>query len=312
MYNEINKQLYNLKERIRIKEKLESLRDTATIELEEKLHNRDELIQVLEKEERDVIKLESTGMSSLFLSLMGKKEDRLDKERDEYLTAKMKYEENVETIRELEAEIHYANIELKKYQSANEDYLKAVKGKRQIILREDSAESKRLKEGLETINELKLDIKEVKEAIAAGEKTNASLESMKSHLTTAQSWGVWDMLGGGLISNIAKHSAIEKANQIAHTTQSNLRAFEKELSDVNNFTEISVDLSSFATFADFFFDGFFVDWFVQSKINNSIANVDNAYSNIDEIIWHLKNDLENLESKLSKNEIEIKEILEKR
>ncbi len=312
MYNEINKQLYNLKERIRIKEKLESLRDTATIELEEKLHNRDELIQVLEKEERDVIKLESTGMSSLFLSLMGKKEDRLDKERDEYLTAKMKYEENVETIRELEAEIHYANIELKKYQSANEDYLKAVKGKRQIILREDSAESKRLKEGLETINELKLDIKEVKEAIAAGEKTNASLESMKSHLTTAQGWGVWDMLGGGLISNIAKHSAIEKANQIAHTTQSNLRAFEKELSDVNNFTEISVDLSSFATFADFFFDGFFVDWFVQSKINNSIANVDNAYSNIDEIIWHLKNDLENLESKLSKNEIEIKEILEKR
>ena len=92
------------------------------------------------------------------------------------------------------------------------------------------------------------------------------------------------MLGGGLISNIAKHSAIEKANQIAHSTQINLKSFQKELSDVNNFTEISVDLSNFATFADFFFDGFFVDWFIESKINNSISNVDNAYNEINDIL----------------------------
>ena len=312
MYKEANNQIYNLKERVRIKEKLESLRNLATLELENKLHKRDELLKVLEKEEKDVIKLESIGISSLFLSLIGKKEDKLDKEREEYLTAKMKYEEALESIRELEAEIQYANIELKNYGNANEDYLKAIKDKRQIILKEDSLESKQLKAGLERINELKLDIKEVKEAIEAGEKAKSSLEKMKSHLNTAQSWGVWDMLGGGLISNIAKHSAIEKANEIAHRAQSDLRSFQKELSDVNNFTDISVDLSNFATFADFFFDGFFVDWFVQSKINNSISNVDNAYNRISDIVWDLINDLKDLDAELSKNEREIKDILEKR
>lgn len=312
MYNEINNQIYNLKEKIRIKEKLENLRKMSNVELEEKLQNRDELLKSLKKEEKDVSKLESTGISSLFLSLLGKKEGRLDKEREEYLTAKLRYEECLESIRELEAEIQFANTELKKYQNANEDYLKAIKEKRRIILKEDSIESKQLKEGLERINELKLDIKEIKEAIEAGEKANASLEKMKEHLNTARDWGVWDMLGGGLISNVAKHSAIEKANEIAHSTQGNLKSFQKELSDVNNFTEISVDLSNFATFADFFFDGFFVDWFVQSKINNSINNVDNTYNKISEIVRELKRELEKLQSTLSNNERETKDILEKR
>lgn len=312
MYNEINNQLYNLKERVRVKDKLESLKNIATLELEEKLSNRDELLKILEKEEKDVIKLESTGISSLFLSLMGKKEDKLDKEREEFLTARMKYEECLESIRELEAEIHYANVELKKYKNANEEYLKAIKDKRKVLLKEDTIESRHLKEGLEKINEIKLDIKEINEAIHAGEKTNSSLETMKEHLNTAKGWGMWDMLGGGLISNIAKHSAIEKANQIAHSTQSNLKSFQKELSDVNNFTEISVDLSNFATFADFFFDGFFVDWFVQSKINNSISNVDNAYNEINDILIKLKNELEKLQATLTNIEMEAKDILEKR
>ena len=312
MYNEINNQLYNLKERVRVKDKLESLKNIATVELEEKLSNRDELLKILEKEEKDVIKLESTGISSLFLSLMGKKEDKLDKEREEFLTARMKYEECLESIRELEAEIHYANVELKKYKNANEEYLKAIKDKRKVLLKEDTIESRHLKEGLEKINEIKLDIKEINEAIHAGEKTNSSLETMKEHLNTAKGWGMWDMLGGGLISNIAKHSAIEKANQIAHSTQINLKSFQKELSDVNNFTEISVDLSNFATFADFFFDGFFVDWFVQSKINNSISNVDNAYNEINDILIKLKNELEKLQATLTNIEMEAKDILEKR
>lgn len=312
MYNEVNNKIYDLKEKIRIKDKLETLRNTTNLELDKKTFNKELLLKVLEKEEKDVIKLESTGISTLFLSLIGKKEDKLDKEREEYLVARLRYEECLESIRELEAELQYANIELKKYNSANEDYLKAIKEKRKIILNEGSVESELLKEGLEAINELKLDIKEVKEAIGAGEKTNIYLLKMKEHLNTAAGWGMWDMMGGGLISNIAKHSAIEKANEIAHLTQSNLKSFEKELSDVNKFTDIEVNISSFETFADFFFDGFFVDWFVQSKINYSLENVNNTYNKISEIVSDLKLDLVKLEKKLKEKEIETKDILEKR
>ena len=47
MYNEINNQIYSLKEKIRIKEKLENLRSIAEAELEKKLLSRDELLKQL-------------------------------------------------------------------------------------------------------------------------------------------------------------------------------------------------------------------------------------------------------------------------
>jgi len=133
---------------------------------------------------------------------------------------------------------------------------------------------------------------------------------MRKKLDSAKGWGVWDMLGGGFISNVAKHSAIDEANEISHEVQHLLKAFQKELSDVNKFTDIRVNISGFATFADFFFDGFFVDWFVQSKINNSIDNVDNVINKVEGIVGNLDGHLNSLNSELINLEAEAKNILE--
>ncbi len=85
---------------------------------------------------------------------------------------------------------------------------------------------------------------------------------MRKHLDSAKGWGgIWDIMGGGLISNMAKHSAIDDANKAAHDFQYLLKSFEKELSDVNEFAEIELNISGFTTFADFFFDGFFCRFF---------------------------------------------------
>jgi len=133
---------------------------------------------------------------------------------------------------------------------------------------------------------------------------------MKSHLKKAKDWGTWDMLGGGLISNMAKHSAIDDANNIAQRSQHLLKSFQKELSDINQFTEIQVNLSAFSTFADFFFDGFFVDWFVQSKINDSLNSVENTYSNIENIISSLRTNLSALQVKQNNMVAKVKDIME--
>lgn len=185
-----------------------------------------------------------------------------------------------------------------------------MKEKENLILNEDSDKGRDLREKLDGINELKLDIKEIQEAITAGEKANESLSKMRERLDSAQGWGVWDMLGGGFISNVYKHSAIDEANEISHEAQHLLKAFQKELSDVNEFTDISVNISGFATFADFFFDGFFVDWFVQSKINDSIDNVDNAINKIEGIVGNLDRHLTSLNSELINLELDVKNILE--
>ena len=310
MYTEINNRIFELKEKLRIKEKLESLRRMANEELNKKRIQQSKLKDQLIKEEKDVKRLEGISFSSIFLSIIGKKDDKLDKEKEEYLVAKLKYEECLETIEKLEKEIDYAEKELLKYEGVTEEYKNLIKEKENIMIQEDDENSKKLKYRLSRINNLKLEIKEIKEAIVAGENANSALSQMKNHLNTARGWGTWDMMGGGLISNMAKHSAINSANRDAQRFQYLLKSFKKELLDINQFTDINVNISGFTSFADFFFDGFFVDWFVQSKINSSISTVNSTSNKIEDLISDLRGKLSQVEGEKRSLEMEINKLLE--
>ena len=56
---------------------------------------------------------------------------------------------------------------------------------------------------------------------------------MLSHLSDAEGWATWDLFGGGLLSDIAKHSALDAAQDAVNVLQSKLRSFKTELVDVN-------------------------------------------------------------------------------
>ena len=310
MYTEINNQIYELSERLRAKEKLILQRDMLSKELDRKRMKKDSLYKELMKEKGDVEKLEGLSFSAIFLSLIGKKEDRLDKEREEVLVAELRYEESLETIRELDKELREIKNVLRDFSDVRNRYNKLIEEKERLLLKDDSPQGRRLREILDNINELKLDIKEVDEAIHAGLRAAAALNEMRDHLKSAQDWGVWDVLGGGIFVDMAKHSAIDKANEVSHKVQGLLKSFQKELSDVNEFTDLKVNISGFTTFADFFFDGFFVDWFVQSKIRNSLDSVDGAISKIDPILRDLRNSRNTLDNALREKEEVIKSILE--
>jgi hypothetical protein len=311
MYTEINEKIYKLKEQLRTKEKLDSLCLMNMEELDRKRFNLQVLGDMLKKEEKDVTKLEGTSISSIFLDMIGKKEDKLDKEREEYLVAKIKYEECLKDIEKLEKEIIWCNNEVKDYIGVKEEYDGLLREKENLILSGSGEEGRKLRENQDRLSEINLQQKEIREAIDAGKRANNSLLDMKENLSSAKSWGVWDMMGGGLISNIAKHSAIDKASISGKNVEHYLKIFKKELSDVNQFTDFKIDISSFTKFADFFFDGFFVDWFVQSKINNSLSNVNNVYERIDIIISELNRDLDKIVQEQKIVEREIKELLER-
>lgn len=310
MYREINEEIYDLKERLRSKEKLESLKAMAMEELKKKKQSLEVLKDILKKEEKDVLKLEKMSLSSFFFNLTGKKEDKLDKERKEYLGAKMQYDECVLAIRELEDEIEKCNKELMNYSEVKNEYEEAIKKKQEMLINEDTDMGRKLRSSLDKLNELKLDIKEVKEAINAGENASNALLDMKTPLESAKGWGVWDMLGGGFFTDLMKHSKIDDANRFSYDVQHYLRIFQKELRDVNEFTDIEVNIGSFAKFADFFFDGLFADWFVQSKINESISNVNNAYNRVESIVSDLNRNLIAMEREKKSLESEINKLLE--
>ncbi len=305
----INQEILELKDKLRQNKKCESLKETKEKELFKKRIQKEELMEILKKERKDVEKLESWRVSSILSTLLGNKEEKLDKEKEEYLLAKLKYEDIIDKIIKLESEL----LDIQKLLLDNKDmdmrYRQLIEEKEKLIIKSGGRLGIQLKNELAKIDEIKVDMKEISEAINAGVGTLNTLGMVRDKLQSAQNWGVWDILGGGLISNIGKHAAIDDANDIAKDVQDQLESFKKELADVNEFTDIQVNLSSFASFADFFLDGIFADWFVQSKINKSLDNVNKTMESIEEIVRDLDQSLSVLQDNLEQSEFQVKSIV---
>ena len=126
--------------------------------------------------------------------------------------------------------------------------------------------------------------KERQEAIDAGERALRSLRRAKSELNSARGWGIYDILGGGLISSAIKHSKISNASRCIEEAKYDLKKFSNELNDVSGYYGTDFGISDFAMFADFFFDGFIADFYVQSKINKARAQVDEAIFRVESVL----------------------------
>ncbi|MCH5271917.1 MAG: hypothetical protein J1E83_14450 [Lachnospiraceae bacterium] len=130
--------------------------------------------------------------------------------------------------------------------------------------------------------------REVNEAIQAASQALRSLQQAKESLKSAGNWGIWDMLGGGLISTFVKHSKMEDAERLVQQARSDLKRLQKELMDVDTVAEFHIETGDFLSFADYFFDGLIADWLVQSRINEAKRQVDSAIQKVEEVLRRLR------------------------
>ena len=131
-------------------------------------------------------------------------------------------------------------------------------------------------------------VREKQEAIEAGERALRSLRQAKSDLNSARGWGIYDILGGGMISTLIKHSRMHHAEENINQAKWELQKFARELDDVEDLTGADFGIGDLATFADFFFDGMLADFYVQTKINNARAQVDEAIRRVEYVIMRLR------------------------
>jgi hypothetical protein len=129
--------------------------------------------------------------------------------------------------------------------------------------------------------------KEKREAVDAGYRALQSLRSAQAELNSAKNWGMVDLLGGGLISGLVKHSKMDNAQRYMEQAKYDLSNFSRELNDVNMACNLNIDVGDFLSFADFFFDGFVADWLVQDRINEARRQVEDAIRRVQEIIRQL-------------------------
>lgn len=246
------------------KEKLHSqLRD-----LEEKA---EELRKIKYKEERDVEQLERFSLSALFAKLTGTLDERTEKEKSEAYAASVKYVAAMGEAELVREDLRRTSEALSVLGNYERKYHQILEEKKRELTECETEEGRRILELEQQKADYKGQLKEIDEAISAGNSAMGGIARIEESLKSAKNWSTWDMVGGGMASDMMKHSRLNEAQRQAEELQRQLRKFKIELADIQVDCELQLQIEGFLKFADFFFDGIFVDWTVHSKIEGSVT-----------------------------------------
>ena len=120
---------------------------------------------------------------------------------------------------------------------------------------------------------LKNNRKEITEVLVIIDQILPLIDQAEDKFKSARNWGFVDILGGGFIVDLIKHSKLGSASTIMNRINILLHDLQRELKDIVIPTDFSMNTATFATFADFLFDGILADVYMQSKIMSSLDQV---------------------------------------
>lgn len=123
--------------------------------------------------------------------------------------------------------------------------------------------------------------REIREAVQAANEALHHLYAAQDRLRSAGNWGIADMLGGGFLTTLIKHSRMSDAERELTEARGALRRFARELQDVDALLPTEIRCDDFLGFADYFFDGVIADWMMQSRIDEARRQVNDAIRRVE-------------------------------
>ncbi len=285
-YDATLKQLYDMTaEQQRLKAKRKSLQAQAA----DYSARVEELRALHQTEQADVDKLEGRSLAAYFYNVIGKRDEKLDKERAEAYAAKVKLDAAEKELAAIQAELAQNRTRLAELYGCDTAYAQQLATKREEIKASATPTAAEILQMEEEIAHLQKQQAEIDEALAAGRQASGIADSILDELNSADSWNTWDMFGGGgLITHIAKHDHLDGAQAMVESLQSALRNFKTELADIDIRADMQVNVDGFLRFADYFFDGLFADWAVAEQISASYSAVQETASKIERTVDRLE------------------------
>ena len=247
----------------------------------------EELSAQKNKEQLEVDRLEKRSLANYFYQVVGKLDEKLTKEKQEAYEAAVKYDAAYSELQQIEADIRARELEYGKIRRSKECYQEVLKEKKEALKLSGVPEADEIFRLEAQITSLDVQMRELDEAVWEGQKAGQIADRILKSLSDAEGWGTWDMLGGGLLADMAKHSHLDEAQDQVERLQSALRRFKTELADVKVIADMQVNIDGFLRFADYFFDGLFADWTVMSKISDAKKQVENVKNQINTLLHKL-------------------------
>lgn len=259
---------------------LRAQRDTYTVRARE-------LEQNFQAEQEDVERLEGRSLSAFLYHVIGKKEEKLTQEKQEAYVARVKYDAVARELTGIEEDLRRCESELDGLQDCERRYADLLQAKTKAVKAVGGGTAEQILKLETRAAYLESQERELEEACAAGKEALATTDQIAASLDSAEGWGTWDLFGGGLLSDMAKHSHLDDAQAQVEQLQSQLRRFKTELADVTIDADFQVSIDGFLRMADYFFDGIVADWAVLERIHQSQEQIGETRNRINSVLTHL-------------------------
>ena len=263
-------------------------------QLEEKNSELNSFLQIMKKEQKDVEALEGLSISSILSKVSGSYDEKLKKESEEYLLAKIRYDEQNTNILNLKKEIERQQSEIRALENEH------ARLKEHILI--SYPEGIALSSEIEAKKkELFYVRKEIVEAINAVENVVSLTSEAENKLSSAKSWSTYDtFFGGGIIGDLVKYSRLDEANQHIADINSAAEVMKKELQDVDMAIENKMEhISGGERFIDIAFDNIFSDWSIRGKISTNLEHIQDFLSDLHSISDHLRKKMNEIDRELA-------------
>lgn len=284
--------LAELREQIARFHQLEARTGALRAQRQELTRKVDDLQQKKLDEQADVDRLEGgRSLAAFFYGVIGKMDQKLTRERREAYEARVKYDAAARELAAVEDALARDEAELRQLSGCEKNYRQALDEKARTLREKGGPAAERLT-GLEKeLAEVERQKKELREALDAGETALRTADEILARLASAEDWATIDLVGGGFLSGMAKHSRLDEAQELVEQLQVELRRFKTELVDVSVDTDLQIEIDGFLRFADYFFDGLFADWAVMDRIDRSQEQAGQTRRQIQSVIDRLNEQL---------------------
>ncbi len=268
-----------------------------------------QLEQQLHKEERDVQQLEALNWYSLFQTLLGNREQQMEKERQEYLQAIVRHKGAKETLQGLREDYALVERMISGKFALERQMAKLLKDKQKRLASHRDPLYREVYELGDRLASHRVKIEEIRQAIKEGEKVKNIQHKIQKDLDDLQRWGS----GQEYHIDYQGRSKAKRIEQNSYRAQSGMQRFREELKDLHDHFEVNYQgqVESIEDFLRQFIDCLITDWVIPREVQHSLHLVSNVLDKIQLIIGMLQVEIEKTEGYIQLEEQERKELIVK-
>lgn len=304
-----------LKESLQELERIRKIQDYTT-QLTTRLATEEKALAEMEttlaKEQRDVEELEREGLTTMFRKFLGDREEKLEKEREEYLRASLRFNELYKSVELIRFELDLLSKKEQDLPTVERRVDTLIAYREKELMDVDPKAALTLKGINEQTDKLHKYSTEVEEAFNAGMNALEFVRATEQYLTNARFMGQQDMWNKSYRrAGPRKYESLDQAKNMAYQSRHSLLRFANELKDVYKDINLAfnMDIEEFGRFADIFFENLITDFLVQQKITKSLVNVTGTRQQVEAIMQRLDQERNVIREKEERLEMERKRVV---